>query len=104
MEKQFVIINGRPKRAFKKFGKEFIRCLYDIEVNEGSKFATKCDYLNQTDSGMVRELIREFNISYGYDETVQQAGALFDNRPEKHIKDSIKKVIKKQFPFLFSEN
>jgi hypothetical protein len=106
MQAQIVIINGKPRRAHRKFGREYIRCFYDVEVSEIDHFRKKCDTLGKTDSAIIRDLIIEFNHSFGWDQDnhVRDAGSLYERRAKFHLKDAIKKVAKKEFPWIFSEN
>jgi hypothetical protein len=106
MESQIVIVNGKPRRSHKKFGKDYVRCFYDVELEEIDYFRKKCDYLGKTDSAMIRDLILEFNRSFGWpnDDNVKNAGSLYERRSRHHIQDAIKKTVKKEFPWIFSEN
>ncbi len=106
METQIVIVNGKQRRAHKKFGKDYIRCFYDVEVEEIDHFRKKCDMLGKTDSAMLRDLILEFNRSFGFpnDDRVRDAGSLYERRTRHHITDAIKKVSKELFPWILNEN
>lgn len=106
MECQIVIVNGKPRRAHKKFGKDYIRCFYDVEVEEIDHFRKKCDMLGKTDAAMLRDLILEFNRSFGYadSERVRDPGSLYEQRARHHIVAAIKNTVKKEFPWVFSEN
>jgi len=55
---------------------------------------------------MIRDLIQEFNYSCGWpgQDRVRDAGSLYEQRAKFHIKDAIKKTIKSEFPWIFSEN
>ena len=106
MEGQVVVVNGKPRIAHKKFGKDYIRCFYDVEVAEIDHFRKKCDMLGKTDSAMLRDLILEFNHSFGFPDSdrVKDAGSLYERRARHHIVEAIKKTVKKEFPWVFSEN
>ena len=61
--------------------------------------------LGKTDSAMLRDLIMEFNRSFGFpDHAVRDAGSLYEQRARQHITEAIKKTVKKEFPWIFSEN
>lgn len=106
METQIVIVNGKTRRSHKKFGKDYVRCFYDVEVSEIDHFRKKCDMLGKTDSAMIRDLIMEFNRSFGLPDepNIRDAGSLYERRARQHITDTIKKTVKKEFPWIFSEN
>jgi len=106
MEGQIIIVNGKPRKSHKKFGKDYVRCFYDVEAEEIDRFRKKCDILGKTDSAMIRELILEFNHSFGWpnDDRVRDPGSLYERRAKFHIKDAIKKASKELFPWILNEN
>jgi len=104
MQGQIQVVNGKPRKTFLKFGKDYIRCFYDVEVGEADHFRKKCDYLGKTDSAMVRDLIQQFNVSFGWNKGVKDPGSLFDRRAREHAKEAVKEVVKKAFPWIFNEN
>jgi len=106
MEGQVVVVNGKTRIAHKKFGKDYVRCFYDVEVPEIDHFRKKADMLGKTDSALLRDLILEFNRSFGFPDSdrVRDAGSLFELQARKHIVDAVKKTVKKEFPWVFSEN
>ena len=106
MEGQIVIVNGKSRKAFKKFGTMYVRCYYDVEVLAVDRFRKKCDTLGKTDTDIVRDLILEFNRSFGWqnDDPIRQAGSLYEEQSKLHVRDAVKQVIKKEFPWVFSSN
>jgi hypothetical protein len=105
MEGQIVIINGKARKAKMRYGREFIRKFYDLEVNEADYFCKKCDLLGKTDTAVVRDLILDFNRSFGLnDDRVKDAGSLYERRSVRHIKEAVKNTVRRQFPWIFNEN
>jgi hypothetical protein len=106
MESQIVIVNGKTRRAKIKFGGEHITFFVDVPVNEADHFAKKCSVLGKTKSNVLRDLIQEFNRTFGLpaEDRVKDAGSLFERRATKHIKEAVREKVKKEFPWIFSEN
>lgn len=106
MESQIVIVNGRTRRAKKKFGKEFVTLYVDMEVSEADYFCKKADVLGKTDSNILRDLILEFNRTFGLpaEDRIKAPGSLFERRAVKHIQEATKAFVKRSFPWVFNEN
>jgi hypothetical protein len=106
METQIVIVNGRTRRAKTKFGSEHITFFVDVPVSEADYFAKKCSVLGKTKSNVLRDLILEFNRTFGIpaEDRVKDPGSLFERRSIKHIKEAVKEKVKREFPWIFSEN
>ena len=106
MESQIVIVNGKTRRAKQKFGGEYITFFVDVPIREADHFAKKCEVLGKTKSTILRDLIQEFNITFGYpaEDRVKDAGSLYEQRAIKHIKESVREKVRKEFPWVLSEN
>ena len=106
METQIVIINGRSRRAKKKFGKEYVPFYVDVPIDEADHFVKKCEVLGKTKNDILRDLILEFNRTFGLpqEDRVKDPGSLFERRATKHIKEAVREKVKREFPWIFSEN
>lgn len=105
MQTQIVFVNNKPRRAKIRYGRETVRKFYDLEVPEADYFCKKCDLLGKTDTAVVRELIQDFNRSFGLnDDRVRDAGSLYEHRAIRHIKEAVKNVIRRQFPWIVNDN
>lgn len=105
MQSQIVIVNGKPRRAKMVYGRETVRKFYDLEVNEADYFCKKCDVLGKTDTSVIRELVLDFNRSFGLnDDRIKDAGSLYERRAVRHIKEAVKNTVRRQFPWIFSSN
>ena len=106
MEGQVVIVNGKPRRAKIRYGREFVRKFYDLEVSEADYFCKKCDLLGKTDTAIVRDLILDFNRSFGHpqEDRIKDAGSLYEKRAVRHIQNAVRETVKRQFPWILSEN
>jgi hypothetical protein len=106
METQIVIVNGKTRRAKQKFGSEHITYFVDIPLKEAEYFTKKCDVLGKTKSAILRDLVYEFNHTFGLpaEDRVKDPGSLFERRAATHIKEAVKEQVKKEFPWIFSTN
>jgi hypothetical protein len=106
MEAQNIVVNGKPRRCKRKFGNEYITLFCDVLVREADHFARKCEVLGKTKSAILRDLIQEFNITFGYpaEDRVKEPGSLYEHRAIKHIKESVREKVRKEFPWILSEN
>jgi hypothetical protein len=106
MQSQIVIVNGKTRRAKQKFGSEHITFFVDVPMREADHFAKKCETLGKTKSAILRDLIQEFNRTFGFPESdrIKDPGSLYERRAIKHIQESVKEKIRKEFPWIFSMN
>lgn len=105
MERQIVVVNGRERKSFKRYGRDFIRNYVDVEVSLCDSFRKKCDLLGKSDSAVLRDLIYEFTHSFGWSgEKLKDPGSLYDKQSIKHVRDAVRQQIVKEFPWIFSEN
>lgn len=106
METQVVIVNGKTRRAKKKFGDEYVTLYVDVRVGKADHFCKKCDLLGKPDAEVLRELIDEFNRTFGLpqEDRVKDPGSLFEDRARKHIKEAVREVVKREFPWIVNSN
>jgi len=106
MGAQIVIVNGKTRRAKTKFGSEYVTEYVDISVSEAGYFAKKCDLLGKPKTEVLKDLIAEFNRTFGVpaEDRIKDPGSLYERRAVRHIQEAVREKVKKEFPWILSEN